>query len=114
MGSRWRRRRAAKDAANNQHVKIAIQRIWASAIGIASIAIGILKFGSIVHIPTLDAVIHIITGAIFIGGAWINRGQYVGTTNRWLGIFYIVFGAIGVNWAHIIVGIVSILIGLLT
>jgi hypothetical protein len=95
-------------------MKIAIQRIWASAIGIASIAIGILKFGSIVHIPTVDAVIHIITGVTFIAGAWINKGQYVGKTNRWLGIFYIVFGAIGVNWAHIIVGILSILIGLLT
>jgi len=54
-----------------------------------------------------------ITGAIVIAGAWINKGQYVGRTNRWLGIFYIVFGAIGVNWAHIIVGILSILIGLL-
>ncbi len=52
-----------------KHVKIAIQRIWASAIGIASIAIGILKFGSIVHIPTLDAVIHIITGGNFYWGS---------------------------------------------
>jgi hypothetical protein len=51
---------------------------------------------------------------MFIAGAWINKGQYVGKTIRWLGIFYIIFGAIGMNWAHIIVGIVSILIGLLT
>jgi hypothetical protein len=90
-----------------------IQRTWASVIGVASTTIGILKFSSIVHIPTLDALIHIITGAIFIAGAWINKGQYVSRTNRWLGIFYIVFGAIGVNWAHIVAGIVSILIGLL-
>jgi hypothetical protein len=83
-------------------------------VGVASTAIGILKFGSIVNVPTLDALVHIVTGIIFIAGAWINKGQYVGTTNRWLGIFYIVFGAIGMNWAHIIVGIVSILIGLLT
>jgi uncharacterized membrane protein len=95
-------------------MKMAIQRTWASIIGVASATIGILNFTSIVHIPTLDAVIHIITGAIFIAGAWINKGQYVSRTNRWLGIFYIVFGAIGVNWAHIIVGVVSILIGLLT
>jgi len=95
-------------------MKTVIQRTWASVIGVASTAIGILTFCSIVHIATLDAVIHMITGVIFIGGAWINKGQYVGQTNRWLGIFYIVFGAIGVNWAHIIVGIVSILIGLLT
>ena len=95
-------------------MKAVIQRIWASVIGVASTAIGILTFCSIVHIPALDAVIHIITGVIFIGGAWINKGQYVGRTIRWLGIFYIVFGAIGVNVAHIVVGILSILIGLLT
>jgi hypothetical protein len=62
----------------------------------------------------LDAAIHIITGSIFIAGTWINKGQYVSRTNRWLGIFYIIFGAIGVNVAHIVAGIVSILIGLLT
>ncbi len=95
-------------------MKTVIQRTWASVIGVASTIIGVLTFSSVVHIPTLDAVIHIVTGASFIGGAWINKGQYVGQTNRWLGIFYIVFGAIGVNVAHIIVGIVSILIGLLT
>ena len=95
-------------------MKIIIERVWASVIGLASTAIGILKFGSIVHIPTLDALVHVITGVIFLSGAWINKGQYVGQTNRYLGIFYIVFGAIGMNWAHIIVGIVSILIGLLT
>jgi hypothetical protein len=95
-------------------MKIVIQRTWASVIGVASTAIGTLTFCSIVHIPTLDAVIHIITGVIFIGGAWINKGQYVGQTNRWLGIFYIIFGTIGLNVAHIVVGILSILIGLLT
>jgi hypothetical protein len=93
--------------------EIAIQRTWASIIGVASTAVGILTFCSIVRIPTLDAVIHMITSAIFIVGAWTNKGQYVGRTNRWLGVFYIVFGATGVNCAHIIVGIVSILIGLL-
>ena len=94
-------------------MKMAIQRTWASVIGVASITIGILKFSSIVHIPTLDALIHIITGLIFLAGAWINKGQYVNRTNRWLGIFYIIFGAIGVNVAHIVAGIVSIIIGLL-
>ena len=95
-------------------MKIIIERAWASVIGLASTTIGILKFCSIVPIPTLDALVHIITGVSFLAGAWINKGQYVGQTNRYLGIFYIVFGAIGMNWAHIIVGIVSILIGLLT
>jgi hypothetical protein len=95
-------------------MKMIIQRAWASVTGCASTIIGILKFGSVVPIPTSDALVHIVTGVIFVAGAWINKGQYVGKTIRWLGIFYIVFGAIGMNWAHIIVGIVSILIGLLT
>ena len=94
-------------------MKMAIQRTWASVIGVTATAIGILKFSSVVHIPTLDALTHIITGVIFIAGAWINKGQYVSKTNRWLGIFYIVFGAIGVNVAHIVVGTASIIIGLL-
>ena len=95
-------------------MKMIIERTWASVIGVASTTTGILKFASIVHIPMLDASVHIVTGVIFIAGAWINKGEYIGQTNRYLGIFYIVFGAIGMNWAHIIVGIVSILIGLLT
>lgn len=95
-------------------MKMVIQRAWASVIGVASATIGILTFCSIVHIPGLDALVHIVTGTIFIGGAWIKKGQYVGQTNRYLGIFYIVFGAISMNWAHIIVGIVSMLVGLLT
>ena len=36
---------------------------------LASIVIGLLSLGSVVHLPTLDASIHIITGVIFIAGA---------------------------------------------
>ncbi len=98
---------------DDQPIKMVIQRAWASVIGFASTTIGILKFSSIVHIPTLDALIHIVTGVIFIAGAWINKGQYVSKTNRWLGIFYIAFGAIGLNLAHIVAGIVSLIISFL-
>jgi hypothetical protein len=98
---------------DDQRMKLIIQRTWASVIGFASTIIGVLKFASIAHIPTLDALIHIITGVIFIAGAWINKGQYVSKTNRWLGVFYIAFGVIGINWAHIIAGIVSLIISLL-
>jgi hypothetical protein len=89
-----------------------IQKVWASLIGTASIIIGILKFISMVNIPTLDALIHIITGTIFSGGAWIQQGKYVSKTNLWLGVFYIIFGVIGFNWPHIIAGIISLIIGL--
>jgi hypothetical protein len=91
-----------------------IQRIFATLIGIVTIIIGTLKFLSIVNIPTSDALIHIITGIIFIGGAWIQHGKYVIITNLLLGIFYISFGITGnFNWPHIIAGIISVAIGLL-
>src|SRR6266487_2741414 len=90
-----------------------IQRIWASVIGLASIIIGILKFLSIVNIPATDALIHIITGIIFISGAWIQKGKYVRITNLCLGIIYILFGLLGgFNWPHIIAGIISVIISL--
>ncbi len=90
-----------------------IQRIWASVIGVASIIIGILKFLSIVNIPATDALIHIITGIIFIAGAWIQKGKYVRITNLCLGIIYILFGLLGgFNWPHIIAGIISVIISL--
>jgi hypothetical protein len=56
-------------------MKMVIQQAWTSVIGLASTTIGILKFTSILQIPTLDALVHIVTGGIFIGGAWINEGQ---------------------------------------
>jgi hypothetical protein len=67
-----------------------VQRIWASFIGIASATIGILKFISIVDIPISDASIHIITGIIFLLGAWVSKGGYVSRVNFVLGLFYII------------------------
>ncbi len=90
-----------------------IQRIFASIMGVATVTIGILKFLSIVNIPTLDALIHIITGIIFIAGAWMQKGKHVRMTNLYLGAFYILFGIIGnFNWPHIIAGIISVVISL--
>src|SRR5436190_1046621 len=90
-----------------------IQRIFASIIGAATVTIGILKFVSIINIPTLDALIHIITGIIFIAGAWMQKGKYIRITNLCLGAFYILFGIIGnFNWPHIIAGIISVVISL--
>src|SRR5690349_16971301 len=88
-----------------------IQRIWGYIIGTVSSVIGILKFFSVVNIPTVDAIIHISTGAIFLVGAVIKKGKYVGYTNFFLGLFYIGFGLTGSNLPHIIAGSVSTIIG---
>ena len=95
--------------------KLTIQRVWASIIGSASLLIGTLRFfiGSLrSHITLFDAIIHIVTGIIFIAGALILKGRYVWITNSVLGLIYVIFGAIELNWPHTIVGIFSVAIGL--
>ena len=87
-----------------------IQRIWATIIGTASTVIGILKFFSIVHLPALDATVHIITGFFFLTAAWLWQGRFVSKTNLLLGFFYLGFGLAGYNAPHAIEGVVSILI----
>lgn len=101
---------------NNKSMKI--PRIFAMLIGLVTITAGTLRFipdtlHPIVNIPLADAVIHIITGAIFIGGAWIKKGKYVRATNLLLGAFYILFGAVEFNLPHIILGIISFVISLI-
>ncbi|HXL54657.1 MAG TPA: hypothetical protein VN958_00275 [Chitinophagaceae bacterium] len=94
-----------------------IQRIFATLIGIVTITVGTLRFlpdtsHPVVNIPLSDAIIHITTGVIFIGGAWIKKGKYVRTINLVLGAFYILFGVIEFNLPHIILGVISLVISL--
>jgi hypothetical protein len=94
----------------NDNIKLKIQQIWALLVGSASLLVGILKLipGSNLKITLFDAAVHIITGSIFIVGAW----KYVSKTNLCMGIFYILFGAIDYNLPHLIVGVVSFLLSL--
>jgi len=92
-----------------------IQQIFARIVGSVSLVIGILRFfipALASNIPSLDGIIHIVTGTGFIGGAWLSKGQYVNKSNLWLGVFYILFGVNGNNYPHIILGVISVLIGL--
>ena len=94
---------------------IRIHQIFATIVGLASLIIGILRFfipslGA--NIPTLDGVIHIVTGAGFILGAWLFKGTYVNKSNGLLGVFYIGFGAFGYNLPHIILGAVALLLSI--
>jgi hypothetical protein len=90
-----------------------IQRIWAFLIGAVSTVIGVLGFLSVADIPLRDAVIHVISGLLYLIGAGLRGGRYVRFFNILLGIFYMGFGALYSNWAHSIAGVVSCLVGLL-
>ncbi len=93
-----------------------IQQIWASIIGSATLLIGTLRFFIPVlntNIPLLDGIIHIVTGGCFITGAWAQNGQYVSRVNRWIGFFYVLFGANGNSYPHMIVGLISILMSMI-
>jgi|ERR1051326_4702222 hypothetical protein len=92
-----------------------VQKIWALLIGSASTVIGILRFIPSVelNISVLDASIHLVTGILFIAAATFKKGMHVRIANLLLGIFYILFGAMGSNWPHLIAGVVSVCIALL-
>lgn len=90
-----------------------IQRIWAFLIGTVSTIIGTLALFSIVDIPVRDAIIHIVTGLLFVSGASFQSGKHVRIFNIFLGVFYIVFGSIFSNWPHAIAGVISCIIGFL-
>lgn len=93
-----------------------INQVWASIIGLASLTIGILRFNIpslSLRIPLVDGTIHVATGIAFLTGAWIKKGKYVNNTNLCLGVFYIIFGISGFNWAHIIVGTISLAMALM-
>ena len=92
-----------------------VQKIWATIIGTASFIIGTLRFfvdslGE--SIPVRDGIIHIVTGLGFLTGAWLFKGKYVQKVNLWLGIFYVAFGVMGINWPHIIAGVISVVLAL--
>jgi len=94
-------------------IYLTVQKIWSLLIGLASTAIGILKFVSVVEIPVSDALMHLITGVIFVSGIIINNAEYIRKINLWLGIFYVVFGIIGSNVPHLFVGLISIAISMI-
>jgi hypothetical protein len=91
-----------------------IQQTWVSLIGTASTVIGAIYFIPTFHlrISLLDTIVHMITGLLFLIGAFIRHGRFVGNTNFFLGIFYILFGAVGTNWPHFFVGVISAVISL--
>jgi hypothetical protein len=92
-----------------------IQRIFAALVGIITVTIGTLRFvpntlNPVVNIPITDAIIHIITGVIFIAGASISKEKYVRIVNLLLGVFYIVFGSVEFNLPHIILGVIAVVL----
>jgi hypothetical protein len=90
-----------------------VQRIFAFLVGSVSAGIGVLSLFSLVEIPLRDAIIHIITGLLFLLGGLLKSGKYVKIFNLLLGIFYIIFGIYYSNWPHCIAGVIACLIAFL-
>ena len=89
-----------------------INQVWASIIGLAFLTIGVLIFiipslSLSLSIAPVDGAIHVATVISFLTGIWIKKGKYVNNPNIFLGVFYIIFGISGFNWAHIIIGTIS-------
>ena len=102
------------------------QKTWAWIIGVILLLVGILGFfmGSDVFgfgVNTLHNIVHLLTGLVFIFAAWKGGTKKV---NTWLGVVYLLvailgfFGILGFlnvnsadNWLHLVIGLVSVLIG---
>ncbi|MBX4212520.1 DUF4383 domain-containing protein, partial [Candidatus Pacearchaeota archaeon] len=78
----------------------------------------------IFNVNGLHNIVHIITGLVFIWGAW---GDFAKPVNKWMGVIYILLGIVGFivpltfiemtsrldpdNFLHLGVGIISALVG---
>ncbi len=105
------------------------QKTWAWLIGVILVLIGIWGFISnpvagLFPVNALHNIVHLVTGLIFI---WAAAKGAAKPANQWLGIIYVVvaiLGFLGVlsflavaggndpdNWLHLVIGIVSVLVG---
>lgn len=88
-----------------------VQRIWAIGIGAVSLIVGFLRFiipplGE--QISSSEGIMHIITAVIFISGLKLYEGKYISFTNLAAGVAFVIAGTVTLNWAHIIVGTISV------
>ena len=108
------------------------QQTWATIIGIILLLVGVLGF--VMSSPLLGLfgvnathnIVHLLTGAIFLW-AGLSSSAPTKATNKWLGVIYIVVAIVGFlgflsflevmggmdldNWLHLVIGVVSVLIG---
>ena len=102
---------------------------WAKVIGVILLLVGILGFfmGDSVFglgVNALHNIVHLVTGAIF---AWagFSASAPAKKVNTWLGVIYVLVGIVGFfalqdllmlnaadNWLHIVIGVVSVAIGM--
>ena len=108
------------------------QKLWAQIIGIILLLVGLLGFFmsspllGIFEVNMLHNLVHIITGAVFLWAGFAKKAP-VKKINQWLGVIYVIVGVIGFfgaleflnvaggndpdNWLHLVIGVVSALIG---
>ena len=104
------------------------QRLWAGLLGTGFLVVGVLRFIRIQGVTDLSVpqpihgAIHLITGVALFWGAFRDRGKYAELVNRWVGLFFVVLGLLGLpgvvlyadNSLHLFVGTVSGAIGCLS
>ena len=106
------------------------QTTWAWIAGIVLVLVGLWGFFTqpilgIFAVNSLHNIIHLVTGLLFI---WAATKGPAKTFNVWLGIIYLLVAVIGFfgglsflavmggndpdNWLHLVLGLVSLLVGL--
>jgi putative oxidoreductase len=102
-----------------------LQRLWAGLLGLGFLVVGVLRFIPIESVPDLSkaqpvhGLIHLTTGAALVCSAFWDRGSHAEVLNRWVGLFYIALGLLGLpgvvlysdNATHLFVGIASSALG---
>jgi len=97
-----------------------VNKTWAKVIGIVLLLYGIWGLFSSGNMSL--NVVYLLSGLIF---AWAGFGASAPTNkvNTWLGVIYALLGILGMfgvltsllsgsnNWVHLIVGVISLLIG---
>jgi putative oxidoreductase len=102
-----------------------LQRLWAGLLGLGFLVVGVLRFIPIESVPDLSkaqpvhGLIHLTTGAALALSAFWDRGSHAEVLNRWVGLFYIGLGLLGLpgmvlfsdNATHLFVGVASSALG---
>lgn len=106
-----------------------LNRMTAMILGGVLVLVGLLGFAmdpllGLFEVDVLHNVVHLLTGAILLGAAFLNNGAYARATNITLGIVYLLVALVGWvapavfdgimqtnnadHWLHLLLGVVLV------